>query len=88
MDTQEQNVAVETSSAIRGEDACSLENIEDAAVEIRDEDLPGVAEPVQEKLDVLYDQTLTYVRDHPLGALAVAALGGAAIALLVRRNVA
>ena len=45
----------------------------------------GVREELLDIFSDLYDDTLTHVRDRPLSVLAVAALGGAVIALLLRR---
>jgi ElaB/YqjD/DUF883 family membrane-anchored ribosome-binding protein len=77
-----------TARDVRRGAARVLDTVSDAADELRDEVSPSLAETAQQKLGDVYDETISYVRYRPIGALAVAALSGAVLALLLRRAVA
>ncbi|MEP6483341.1 MAG: hypothetical protein ABJB01_02745 [Rudaea sp.] len=79
--------------------ARALDATSDAAHDLSDEIAPSLAESASAKfLDVrdqaedvlgdIYDDTVAYVRDRPISSIAFAALGGAVVALILRRAVA
>ncbi len=96
---QVKSSAKSTGRDVRRGAAKVLDTASNAADDLSDEIAPSLVERASEKfqgvrdntvdlLGDLYDDTVYYVRDRPLSALAFAALGGAVIALLLRRAVA